>query len=370
MDDLLKYKIALTLINGIGPVLAKNLIAYLGSVEAIFKEKKSSLTKIPGIGEILSNEIASQNMLKRAEEEVAFIEKNNLQTYFFTDKSYPFRLKECVDSPIMLYYKGNKNLNDAKFIGIVGTRKVTEYGKEMCKLIIEDISKKIPNAVIVSGLAYGVDIQAHKLAIENQLSTIGVLGHGLDRIYPSSHRPTAIKMLENGGLITEFVSKTNPDRQNFVKRNRIIAGMCDALLVIESGIKGGALITAELANDYNRDVFAIPGKIGDEYSSGCNKLIKENKAALIESADDLLRFMNWEFSETTPKNEIQTSLFSDLSEEEAEIINELRKNHNGVNVNELTVKLNKPYSKLSSKLLDMEFKGLVKCLPGGVYRVI
>lgn len=369
-DDLLKYQIGLTFINGIGPILAKNLIAYLGSVERIFFEKKQNLSKIPGIGEVLAGQIASQDVLNKAEQEINFINKNNIQTYFFTDKSYPFRLKECPDSPTLLYFKGNKNLNDVKFIGIVGTRNMTEYGKEICKSIIDDIGKKLPNAVIVSGLAYGVDIYAHKMAIENQISTVGVLGHGLDRIYPTLHRPTAVKMLDNGGLLTEFSSGTNPDRQNFVKRNRIIAGLCDVLIVIESKEKGGALITAELANDYNRDVFAVPGRINDEFSAGCNNLIKDNKAALIETADDMLRFMSWESSETSVPHEIQTSLFEGLSNDELKIINELRKEINGVNVNELTVKLNIPYSKLSAKLLDMEFKGFVKCLPGGMYRII
>ena len=370
VDESLKYKINLTLINGIGPVLAKNLIAYLGSVENIFREKKQNLSKIPGIGEALANQIVSQNTLKRADEEVNFLVKKNIQPCFFTDKSYPFRLKECADAPVMLYFKGNKNLNDTKFLSIVGTRNATEYGKEMCKNIIKNLSQTSSNFTIVSGLAYGVDICAHKAALDYQLPTIGVIGHGLDRIYPAAHSPTAIRMLENGGLLTEFISGTNPDRQNFVKRNRIIAGMSDAVLVVESGVKGGALITAELANDYNRDVFAIPGRFGDEFSAGCNKLIKENKAALIECADDILRSMNWENNERIPKNEIQTSLFADLTEEEEFIINEIKKCNNGINVNELTVKLNMPYSKLSSKLLDMEFKGLVKCLPGGMYRIV
>lgn len=369
-DEQLKYKIGLTLLNGIGPVLAKNLIAYLGSVENIFKEKKQNLSKVPGIGEVLASQIVSQDILKKSEQEIEFILKNKIQPLFFTDKSYPFRLKECVDSPIMLYYKGNKNLNDTKFLSVVGTRNITDYGKEICRKIIEDLSNKLPNTTIISGLAYGVDILAHKSAIEFQLSTIGVLGHGLDRIYPAIHRTTAVKMLENGGLLTEYISGTNPDRQNFVKRNRIVAGMCDAVLVIESGIKGGALITAELANDYNRDVFAVPGRFGDGYSAGCNKLIKENKAALVEEADDLLRFMNWEVSVHPKRNEIQVSLLANLSDEEMVIINELRKCQNGINVNELIVKLNKPYSKLSSRLLDMEFKGLVKCLPGGIYKII
>ncbi|MFV0471586.1 MAG: DNA-processing protein DprA [Paludibacteraceae bacterium] len=370
MDELLKYKIGLTLIEGVGPTLARNLVAYLGGVENIFKEKRENLSKIPGIGKALSNEIVSQNVLARAEEEIEFIEKNKIIPFFFGDKSYPFRLKDFPDAPVMLYYKGNKNLNDTKFIGVVGTRKATDYGKEICKNFISDLGKKLPNVVIVSGLAYGIDICAHKTAIENNVTTIAVVGHGLDRIYPSLHRATAIKMLENGGLLSEFMSKTNPEKQNFVKRNRIIAGMCDAVLVVESGVRGGALITAELGNDYNRDVFAIPGRIGDEYSTGCNKLIKENKAALVESADDIIRFMNWESNENNIEKSIQTSLFADLTTEEEEIISEIRKSGNGINVNELTVKLNKPYSKLSSKLLDMEFKGLVKCFPGGIYRIV
>lgn len=369
-DDL-QYKIGLTLIKGVGPVLAKNLLAYLGDVKSIFYENKKHLSKIPGIGEVTASEITSQSVLKRAELEVEFILKNNIQAYFFSDKLYPYRLKECNDSPILLYYKGNKDLNSLRFVSIVGTRNATEYGKEMCQSIIKDIALKQPNVTIVSGLAYGVDICAHKCAIDNQLSTIGVLGHGLDRIYPAVHRPTAVKMLDNGGLLTEYPGGTNPDRQNFVQRNRIIAGMCDAIIVIESAERGGALITAELANDYNRDVFALPGRVNDEWSRGCNKLIRENKAALIETSDDLLRFMNWE--ETSLKrqeNDNQMSLFSNLTDDEAEIINQLRKKSNGVNVNELTVELNMPFNKLSPKLLDMEFKGLVKCLPGGMYKIV
>lgn len=370
-DNLLKYKIGVTLIKGIGPVLAKNLTAYLGSVEAIFKEKKERLAKIPGIGEVLANEISSQDVMRRAEEELEFIQKNNIDTFFYTDKSYPFRLKECADSPITLYYKGNKNLNDSRIIGIVGTRRITEYGREVCKSIVEELGRKAPSVCIVSGLAYGVDIYAHKAALESNLSTIGVLAHGLDRIYPATHRATAVKMLDNGGLLTEYITKTNPDKQNFVQRNRIIAGLCDALIVIESAVKGGALITAELGNDYNRDVFAVPGRVGDEFSAGSNKLIRENKAALIESADDLLRAMSWEPEEQKKgKGTFQPSLFDDLAEDETAIISELRKYPDGINVNELTVLLNLPFSKLSAKLLQMEFKGLVKCLPGGIYKGI
>lgn len=369
-DNLLKYQIGITLIKGIGPNLAKNLVAYLGSVEAVFKEKKRNLAKIPGIGEVLSREIVSQNVLKRAEEEIEFVLKNKIDTFFYTSRSYPYRLKECSDSPIMIYYKGSGSLNDGKFIGIVGTRKATDEGKDICKNLVAGLAEKIPNITIVSGLAYGVDICAHKAAVDNHIATIGALGHGLDRIYPASHRSTAVKMIQHGGLITEYMSNTNPDKPNFVQRNRIIAGMCDALIVVESGRKGGALITAELANDYNRDVFAVPGRIGDEYSAGCNMLIKQNKASLIESADDIIRLMNWEASPKELKNALQTTLFEELNKEEQNIISHLRQYPDGINVNELALMLNKPYNKLSSQLLEMEFKGLVKCLPGGMYRVV
>lgn len=368
--ETLKYKIGITLIKGIGCNLAKNLIAYVGSVEGVFKEKQKNLAKIPGIGEILSTEIVLQNVLARAEQEIEFILKNKIQTYYYADREYPYRLKECADSPIMLYSKGNCDLNNGKFIGIVGTRNATETGKENCKKLIADLAAAQPNSIIVSGLAYGVDICAHKAALEAGLPTIGVVGHGLDRIYPAAHRPTAVKMIQEGALLTEYLSLTNPDRPNFVQRNRIIAGMCDATLVVESAARGGALITAEVANDYNRDVFAFPGRVNDEWSAGCNALIKNNKASLIESADDILRFMNWEKQDSITKQTVQTTLFLDLSDEEQEIVTVLRQHSEGIQVNELSIVLAKPFSKISSLLLEMEFKGIVKCLPGGIYRII
>ncbi|MDP4239280.1 MAG: DNA-processing protein DprA [Bacteroidota bacterium] len=369
-DETLKYKIGITLIKGIGNNLAKNLIAYVGSVEGVFKEKQQSLAKIPGIGEILSKEIISQNVLKRAEQEIEFIRKNKIQTNYFTDPDYPYRLKECPDSPILIYSKGKCNFNDGKFIGIVGTRNATETGKENCKKLISDLESALQTIVVVSGLAYGIDICAHKAALESGLSTIGVIGHGLDRIYPAVHRPIAVKMLEKGALVTEYLSQTIPDRQNFVQRNRIIAGLCDAIVIVESGVKGGALITAEIANDYNRDVFAFPGRVTDEWSTGCNALIKNNKASLIETAEDLLKFMNWEKQDTALTPIVQTSLFQDLSEKEKELFSTLRQNPEGIQVNELAIQLEKPVSKISSLLLEMEFKGLVKCLPGNLYKIV
>jgi DNA processing protein len=370
MDEL-RYKIGITLIKGIGNALAKNLIAYIGSVEGVFKENQANLAKIPGIGEILSKEIVSQDVLRRAEQEVEFVIKNKIQPYYFTDRDYPFRLKECADSPILIFTKGSCDLNNGKFIGIVGTRNATETGKEYCQKFITDLAQLQPHSIIVSGLAYGLDICAHKAALEAGLPTIGVVGHGLDRIYPAAHRPTAVKMLENGALLTEYLSQTNPDRQNFVQRNRIIAGLCDATVVIESAAKGGALITAEVANDYNRDVFAFPGRVGDEWSAGCNALIKNQKASLIESASDFCQFMNWEIqTDSAPSLPIQASLFVDLTDAEQQIIATLRQNSEGMQVNEMAVSLSQPFSKISSLLLEMEFKGLVKCLPGSVYRIV
>lgn len=369
-NELLKYRIGITLIKGIGNNLAKNLIAYIGSEEGIFKEKQQNLAKIPGIGVVLSNEICNQNVLEKAEQEVEFILKNKIIPYYFTDKEYPYRLKECPDSPIMLYARVNASLNDGKFVGIVGTRNATEMGRENCRKLIADLAESVPNLVIVSGLAYGIDICAHKAALDANVTNMGVVGHGLDRVYPAVHRATAVKMLENGGLLTEYMSNTNPDRQNFVQRNRIIAGMSDAIVVVESAAKGGALITAEVGNDYNRDVFAYPGRNTDEWSRGCNALIKANKASLIESADDLISFMGWEKQTQRTSSPLQTSLFVDLTDDEQELVSVIRKYGEGVQVNQLALELQKPFSKVTAMLLQLEFKGLVKCSPGNLYRII
>ena len=366
----LQYKIAITLVRGIGTALAKNLIAYLGSEEAVFTETPQALAKIPGIGEVLSREITTSNALQRAAEEIEFIEKNKIECFYFNDKNYPYRLKECSDAPIMLYSKGKGSLNEAKFIGIVGTRNATEQGRDNCRRLIEDLSRAMPNAVIVSGLAYGVDICAHKAALDAGMATFGVVGHGLDRIYPAMHRSTAVRMLENGRLLTEYLSRTNPDRQNFVQRNRIIAGMCDATVVVESAARGGALLTADAATSYNRDVFAFPGRVGDEWSAGCNALIKSNRAALIECADDLLNFMCWEKQDAGHPKFVQTTLFPDLNENEMLLFTLLRQFPDGLQLNDLAIRTAMPVSKVSAMLLGMEFKGLVRISPGNLYRIV
>lgn len=365
IDKELKYKIGITLLNGIGDVLAKRLIAYCGSAEAVFHEKKSRLMKVPGVGGINVNAILEHNVLQRAEEEIEFIEKNEITPLYYLDSNYPNRLKHCDDSPVMLYCKGNMKLNHSKILSIVGTRNATGYGHTMCEKIIGDFAGQ--NILIASGLAYGIDIYAHRAAIKNNLATVGVVAHGLDRIYPSVHNSTALRMVENGGLVTDFLSGTNPDKENFPKRNRIVAGISDAVLVIESAVSGGSLITAEIANGYNRDVFAIPGKSGEEYSSGCNWLIKTNRAMLVESAKDIEQALGWEKKEPKKKN-IQRELFIELNESEKMILDILTVKEK-INIDNVCLEAKMPMSQVSALLLTLEFKGLVKSMPGKVYAV-
>ncbi len=363
---MLLYQIALTLIPGVGDITAKKLIAYCGSAEAIFKEKKKILEKIPGIQNKLIKLFSDVEIFHRAEKEIEFIQKYKIQTLFFLNDDYPERLKQCVDSPILLYYKGNAPFNVKKVIAIIGTRKISEYGKENCENIVRDLSAS--DILVVSGLAYGVDTCAHKSALDFGLKTIGVLGHGLDKIYPALNRQLASKITLNGGLITEFITETRPDRENFPKRNRIIAGMADAILVVEAAKRGGALITADIANSYNRDVFALPGRVNDEYSQGCNNLIKANKAALVTNADDILYMMGWE--QKIQKNQaVQKKLMLTFSPEEDKIIEILRQNEN-TGIDEIEVKSEIPISLLAKFLLNLEFDGIIKSMPGKTYKLI
>ena len=364
----LRYQIGVTLIKGIGPVNARKLISYLGSVEAVFTEKPELLKKIPGIGEVLANAISTQQVLKRADAEIEFIERYKIHTHFFTESSYPYRLKECEDAPVLIYSKGTDDFNTGRYLAVVGTRKITPYGKELCQSIIQSLAQTQPELTIVSGLAYGVDVAAHKAAIDNDLRTFSVVAHGLDRIYPSTHQSVAKKIIEMGGsIITEYPSQTNPDAPNFVERNRIVAGMCDATLVIESGLKGGSLITAELANGYNRDVFAIPGRISDTQSQGCNNLIYKNQAVLIQTASDLEKFMNWDTQLNT--RTVQQKLFTSLTSDEEQIINVLRA-EDSVYINALATKSKIPLQKLLGLLIQLEFKGLIHSLPGSHYKIV
>jgi DNA processing protein len=363
--NMLLYQIAVTLIPGIGDITGKKLIAYCGGLEGVFSEKKQHLMKIPGIREVLASSIINgrASALQRAEKEILFIEKYDIQCFFYTEEAYPHRLKNCVDSPMMIYYKGNAHLNNPKIISIVGTRSATEYGKECCKKIVEGLTDS--DVLIVSGLAHGIDTCAHKEAVKNNIGTIGVLAHGLDRIYPAVNRNLAMKMLEKGGLLTDYISETNPDRENFPKRNRIIAGLSDATLVIEAAKKGGALITADIANSYNRDVFAVPGKITDQYSEGCNHFIKTNKAALIQSADDIKYLMGWD-TKKQKSPPVQRRLFVNLTPDEDAIV-KLLELHTQLSVDALCIELQTTTSLVAAALLNLEFEGIVKNLPGKMY---
>ncbi|MDR1201609.1 MAG: DNA-processing protein DprA [Tannerellaceae bacterium] len=363
------YQVGLTMINGIGDIMGRQLLQSLGSAEAVFTEKPQALEKISGIGKLLVKEIKQPDVLRRAEKELAFIEKNKLKCFFLTDDDYPKRLSECPDAPLLLYSKGNINLHAKHIISIVGTRKASAYGKEQTEKLITHLAKIFPDILIVSGLAYGIDIIAHLSSIKNKLSTIAVLAHGLDRIYPQTHRQTAIEMLENGGLLTDFPSNTNPDKPNFIKRNRIIAGLSDATLIIESANKGGSLITADIAFSYNRDVFAFPGRTTDSYSEGCNRIIRQNKAGLITCANDLIEAMCWNLPEKKVLPPTQTELFPHENEDINRIYTIL-KEKTVLHLNELTIELNMPIFKLSPLLFEMEMEGIIKVIPGNRYSLV
>lgn len=363
------YQLALTMIKGVGHQIAHQLMCAIGNEKAIFTEKKHLLEKIPGIGSYTSAEILRPEVLRRAEKEMAFIEKNKITTFFYTDEKYPFRLKECEDAPLLFYFKGNANLDATKIISIVGTRHASEYGLNNTEWLIRDLGSQYPNLLIISGLAYGIDIAAHRAALKHGLPTVGVMAHGLDRIYPPSHRNTAINMLENGGLLTDFPSETNPDRPNFVKRNRIVAGLSDATVVIESAEKGGSLITADIAFSYGRDVYSFPGRTTDEHSKGCNTLIRQNKAGLITSASDLVSALCWDVEHKGPNPPVQTSLAFDITEEEQQIISSL-KEEGSLQINQLSVILGLPINQLSPILFNLEMQGILKNMPGGMYKLI
>lgn len=365
MQKELLYEIALTLIPNIGDVNAKALVNHFGSAEAIFHAPKKTLEAVEGIGTIRANSIKNFKDFSKAEEEISFIKKYKITTLFITDKEYPQRLLNCYDSPPLLYYKGNADLNSTRIIALVGTRNNNEYGKNICEKLIEELKNE--DILIVSGLAFGIDTIAHKNSIKNNLMTVGVLAHGLDRIYPAQNSALAKQMISCGGLLTEFRSNTIPDKQNFPGRNRIVAGISDAVIVIESGIKGGSLITAELANGYNKDVFAFPGRVDDTKSEGCNYLIKNNKAALITRADDLLENMGWKkLKKTSPKK--QKELFIELSSEEKIVVGILQ-SQDQVHIDELYFKSRLSSSSVAQALLMLEMQGIVSSLPGKIYKI-
>ncbi len=362
----LLHQIALTKVKGVGPVVARQLITHYGNAESVFNTPKKHLLAIPGVGNHIADSIKKANALQAAEAELKFIEKHHIQVLFWGSEQYPRRLQECFDAPILLYYKGNADLNTSRIISIVGTRNATAYGRSICSEFIQALTPY--DALIISGLAYGIDSHAHKHALHYGIPTVGVLGHGLDRIYPATNREMAAKMLECGGLLTEFPSGTNPDRQNFPMRNRIIAGLADVTIVVEAAIRGGALITAEIANNYNRDVCAFPGSLNQAFSAGCNYLIKTNRAHLITGVKDLEYLMNWELMEKPPESK-QLQLHVSLDSVERQAYDIIRTSGQ-ISIDSLSLQLKWPQSKLAITLLELEMKGAVAALPGKIYRAI
>lgn len=299
-DEERLYTLALTRTPGLGLAGAHNLLKTAGSAAEIILHAKELAEEIPGLSPKLAGALGKPDILRICEAELQFAEKNGIRCLIPSDEAYPSRLRECDDAPLALFYKGNADLNSLHIVSVVGTRNATDYGKEICRTFLHDLKEMLPDVLVVSGLAYGIDIHAHRAALNHGIPTVGVLAHGLDRIYPAVHKHTAAEMLSCGGLLTEFPSGTNPDKQNFVKRNRIVAGISDATIVIESAVKGGSLITAEIADSYQRDCFAFPGRINDEYSAGCNELIRQNKATLVQNAEDFVKAMCWDVENKVP----------------------------------------------------------------------
>lgn len=365
MSKELQYQIAATLFKGVGPIGIKSIIAKLGGLTALFEEKPNSLRKL-NLPASLCNSDSRKRALELAEKEIRFIEDQHIIPLFYLDKDYPRRLKNCDDCPILLYKKGNTNLNPDKSLAIVGTRNATEYGKSETKKLISELKDTGVN--IISGLAYGIDITAHRAAIKNDLATMAVLGHDLGQIYPKGHTETAEQLVENGALISEFSSSDAFHPGNFPSRNRIIAGMSDAVLVMESKVKGGAIITADIANSYNRDVFALPGNTGQKQSKGCNFLIKKQRAQLIESAEDIKKIMSWDQQKEDNQN-IQRSFFIDLDETQTMIVN-IIKDKAKISIDDLTIQSEMNMSKLTANLLDLELKGIIQTLPGKCYKLV
>lgn len=363
--------LALSKVQATQLAVIHSLIGEVGSAKELIENAGNIKDIVPEAGPRLCELLNDESLIVNAEKEIEFIEKNNIRLICKGDKDYPYRLAECNDAPLVLHGMGNADLNAKHIVSIVGTRHASEYGKSVCENFVADLAKFVPGTLIVSGLAYGIDVCAHRAALKAGLPTVGVLAHGLDRIYPTAHRSTAKSMIENGGLLTEFMSGTNPFPQNFVQRNRIVAGMADATVVIESASKGGSLITASLATGYDRDCFAFPGRINDQYSQGCNELVSRNRAALITSAYDFVEAMNWEM--TTKKKsaeDLQTELFPDMSPEETAVMTALRENSDGLQVNQMVVQLNTPINKLLPLLFEMEMKGYIKAVAGGCYRAM
>lgn len=364
-SDSLLFKIAITLIPRVGVYTAKNLISYCGGVDEVFNASIQQLMKIPGVGYEIAKSIKQSDALKNAEKEIEFINRNQVKPLFYLDEAYPQRLKHFPDAPIMLYSKGNHNLNADRTVAIIGTRNPSYYGTSTAEAIVDSL--KAYNVLMISGLAYGIDIAAHKACLSCGVATVGVLGHGLSSFYPVQHQGIANRMLENGGIITEFSSNTLPDGRHFPMRNRIIAGLSDAVIVVETAKKGGSIITANIANSYNKDVFAIPGRHNDHRSAGCNWLIKAHKASLMESIDDLVYLMNWDDNVNKMERlSIQKELLLDLNEHEQQIM-QLFETKDQIALDHISYHTKLKNSEVASLILGLEFKGALKSIPGNQY---
>ncbi|MCK0130331.1 DNA-processing protein DprA [Flavobacteriaceae bacterium F08102] len=361
----LLYLLALTNSEGVGPVVARKLLDHFGTAKQVFHERNNCRATIPGVRPKFLSSIFTKFNLLNAERELKYINDNQLSYCHISDTNYPPRLKNCPDAPLLLFYKGAINFNIQRSLSIVGTRQMTAYGKATLKNLMTDL--KAYNPLIVSGLAYGVDIYAHRLAMEHDMSTIGVVAHGLDRIYPAAHKPIADQMLAKGGILTDFWSGTNPERENFVKRNRIVAGISQATIVIESAEKGGSLITADLANSYHRDVFAVPGRVTDAFSVGCNQLIKTNRAAVLTSAKDIAYILNWE--RHTESQNIQHELFIELPPGEKQVYQYLLK-EGKTQLDLISLYCKLPTYKIASILFNLEMKGMIRPSPGKFFEAI
>ena len=373
MKDEIFYTMALTRISNFNYATALELYRAVGSAQLLY-EHRSDIGDIlkdvsPRLMEALKN---WDEPMKRAETELKYMEEHGIRALTLTDADYPQRLTECPDAPIIIYYIGNTDLNQAKIVSIVGTRRCTQYGQDLIRRFVSDLKQLCPQVLIVSGLAYGIDINAHRQALACGYDTVGVLAHGLDQIYPYRHRDTAAQMVRHGGLLTEFMTQTNADKPNFVRRNRIVAGMADATILVESAAKGGGLITAEIAQSYDRSVFAFPGSVGMPYSEGCNNLIRDNGAGLISSADDFVKAMGWQDESRRQQamaDGIERSLFPDLSPEEQQIVSLLQET-NDLQLNVLSVKSGQPIGQLTALLFQLEMKGIVKPFAGGMYHLL
>lgn len=367
------YTIALTRMTGFNSQMALQLYQELGGGQAVYEHRTDLMTVIPDCSPRLAEAVCNwDDALKRAAAEMEFVTKHDIRVLTLNDEDYPARLRECTDAPVVLYYKGNADLNQAHVIDIVGTRHCTTYGQDLVHRFITRLKELCPEVLIVSGLAYGVDICAHRQALESSYETVGVLAHGLDQIYPNHHRATAAEMIRHGGLLTEYMSQTEPFANNFRQRNRIVAGMSDATIIVESAYKGGALITARIALDYGRDVLAFPGAVGAPYSEGCNNLIRDNKAGLITSADDFIAAIGWQTiaqHEHAKSNGIEREMFPDLTPDEQAIVMQLQKT-NDLQLNMLSVKTNIPISQLTAILFQLEMKGVVRSLAGATYHLL